>query len=779
MIAQIASMNPLEGAHMQISLLRLRIQSFLLLAFVLLAARTGYAEIVAYHGTGRVDSILDLSGGAGVNGFFRAGDTITFRITYDTATAGGMSTFSANYPGAIKEFTFSYSNGYSGTAANGDVSLWNNFPLGLNNEPADQFSFESQPAHGLTAPDIGSAHIVNLNAFLLDSTAATALSSLNLVALPPFSAFSSTQFETIYQNSSSGTSYVKGRVLSLTRISAARRLYWSDAGAGKIQRSNLDGTGIQDVVAGLLSPGFLALDSVGSNMFWTDLDTQKIQRANLNGSNITDVLGTGSLTVPIGIALDLAGGKIYWTLVVGSTSDKIQRANLNGSMIEDLVTIGLDNPVAIALDVAQEKMYWTDTKMKKIQRANLNGSNVQDLVLSAQLPEGITLDLASGKMYWADLLAKKIQRANLDGSNVEDVIATGLSLPFGITLDLQARKIYWADFGGGIGDGRIQRSNLTGSNVETLITGLGTPRGVALELAPPNEAPVANAGADRAVRVGQTITLNGSASYDDNTATGALMYRWTVIQRPAGSNAVLMGTTTSFPTLQVDIHGTYVVQLVVTDAEGLTSAPDEVLISSENIEPTAWAGEDRLIITGEVIALDGSGSRDPENDVISFSWGIVSAPAGSTVQLLDPNTQYSRLIPDVEGQYEISLIVSDFLGPSLPDFVRITATNAETFAEVQIANGAETVTTLPPSSVTTEGNQSALNNFLIQATTAIQGGDLAEARLKLHQAIERTDGCVLRGIPDKNGPGRDWITDCAAQREAYRLLNDALAALSS
>ena len=42
----------------------------------------------------------------------------------------------------------------------------------------------------------------------------------------------------------------------------------------------------------------------------------------------------------------------------------------------------------------------------------------------------------------------------------------------------------------------------------------------------------------------------------------------------------------------------------------------------------------------------------------------------------------------------------------------------------------------------------------------------------------RTDGCVLRGDPDGNGPGRDWITDCTAQTEAYNLLTDALDALT-
>ena len=68
--------------------------------------------------------------------------------------------------------------------------------------------------------------------------------------------------------------------------------------------------------------------------------TEKIQRANLDGSNVEDLVTQG-LSSPRGIALDVEGGKMYWT---DSGTDKIQRANLDGSNIEDLVTQGLSSP---------------------------------------------------------------------------------------------------------------------------------------------------------------------------------------------------------------------------------------------------------------------------------------------------------------------------------------------------------------------------------------------------------------------------------------------------
>jgi hypothetical protein len=72
-------------------------------------------------------------------------------------------------------------------------------------------------------------------------------------------------------------------------------------------------------------------------MYWADTGTDKIQRANLDGSNVEDLVTTG-LVDARHVALDVAAGKMYWTDI---GTDKIQRANLDGTGIGDLVTTGL------------------------------------------------------------------------------------------------------------------------------------------------------------------------------------------------------------------------------------------------------------------------------------------------------------------------------------------------------------------------------------------------------------------------------------------------------
>ena len=264
---------------------------------------------------------------------------------------------------------------------------------------------------------------------------------------------------------------------------APSRMYWTDSVSDKIQRANVDGSNVEDLVTtGLRDPGDIALDLTEGKMYWTDQGTDKIQRSNLDGSNVEDLITT--LDYPSGLALDLAAGKMYWTDL---NTDKIQRANLDGSNIEDLVTRGLTTPRGLALDIARGKMYWADHGTDKIQRANLDGSDVQDLVATGlDVPDKLALDLEGGKIYWTESGLGKIQRADLDGSKVEDLV-TELGQPRGIALDLDGGRMYWTD----IMPDRIQRADLDGSNVEDLVTtGLSGPTALALAISSGEAPPV-------------------------------------------------------------------------------------------------------------------------------------------------------------------------------------------------------------------------------------------------------------------------------------------------
>jgi sugar lactone lactonase YvrE len=250
-------------------------------------------------------------------------------------------------------------------------------------------------------------------------------------------------------------------------------IYWTDQNPGDIRRANLDGTGQQTLVTGAGSPTQIALDVAGGKMYWTD-QASNILRANLDGTGRETVVS--GQPDPVGIALDVTVGKVYWTDI---GADDIRRANLDGTGQQTLVT-GQPDPVSLALDVAGGKMYWTNPySAGDIRRANLDGTGQQILVTGQNAPFAIALDAAGGKMYWTDDFGGDIRRANLDGTGQQTLVA-GLPRPVGIALDVAGNSMYWTDF-----DGKdIRRASLDGTGQQALVTGLPFegPVGVALQL---------------------------------------------------------------------------------------------------------------------------------------------------------------------------------------------------------------------------------------------------------------------------------------------------------
>lgn len=260
----------------------------------------------------------------------------------------------------------------------------------------------------------------------------------------------------------------------------AQTLYWTDIGTSKIQRADVFGaSGIEDLITSdqVFLPVSIAVDEAGGKMYWTEASPADfmIGQANLDGTNVQYMIA--HLVEPSGIAVDTAAGKLYWTDI---GTGKIQRANLDGSSVEDLVTSQAVTPVEIALHRSAGKMYWTDPAAAdfQISRADFDGGNVEGLVSGLSDPSGITLDASGTKMYWTDRGSSSIQRANLDGTQAEDLVTSGLIEPVRIVLDDAAGKMFWTE--ASPADFMISRANLDGSGIELLVTGLTSPSGIDL-----------------------------------------------------------------------------------------------------------------------------------------------------------------------------------------------------------------------------------------------------------------------------------------------------------
>lgn len=187
-----------------------------------------------------------------------------------------------------------------------------------------------------------------------------------------------------------------------------------------------------------------------------------------------------------------------------------------------------------------------------------------------------------------------------------------------------------------------------------------------------NSAPVADAGPDQTVNTGSTVTLDGSLSSDSDG--DLLIYAWSFTSVPDGSTSSLTDATSVSSTFVTDVDGTYVVGLIVNDGE-VDSERDSVSISSitANSRPTADAGSDQTVTTGDTVSLDGSLSSDPDGDSLTYTWSFMSIPEGSEVALTGATSAAPTFIADVDGTYVLDLVVSDGEVESEPDAVSIVS----------------------------------------------------------------------------------------------------------
>jgi hypothetical protein len=164
-------------------------------------------------------------------------------------------------------------------------------------------------------------------------------------------------------------------------------------------------------------------------------------------------------------------------------------------------------------------------------------------------------------------------------------------------------------------------------------------------LAPQDVPPIADAGPNRTVGEGATVTLDGSNSSDDDG--NIVSYAWA---QTVGTQVTLLNGDTSTPRFTAPFVGAggeaLTFQLTVEDNDGLFDTDTVIInVSDSNQEPTANAGPDRTVVEGATVTLNGSSSYDGDGTVVSYSW---EQTGGGTVSLINASSvQASFTAPDV------------------------------------------------------------------------------------------------------------------------------------
>jgi DNA-binding beta-propeller fold protein YncE len=184
------------------------------------------------------------------------------------------------------------------------------------------------------------------------------------------------------------------RAIAIALDRYAEKIYFTTTdGTGddySVKRANTDGTNVETLYVSITgTPRGIALDTRNGKVYFTDnhSSVEKIQRMNLDGSDLEDVM-TGVRAVSI--ILDVDDGKMYYT-----TNDdwSVKRANTDGTNVETLHVSNTGTPRDITLDLNGGKVYFTDnhSTVETIWRMNLDGSALE-AVLTGVPAVGIETD---------------------------------------------------------------------------------------------------------------------------------------------------------------------------------------------------------------------------------------------------------------------------------------------------------------------------------------------------------------------------------------------------
>lgn len=188
-------------------------------------------------------------------------------------------------------------------------------------------------------------------------------------------------------------------------VTIKTKRYWADAAAGAIRRSNLDGSSLENVVAGLDAPYGLALDPIAGVLVWTNSGGDgAVQRWNL----ATGELGTlqSQFEEPYAIVLE---GKVRTAYaVVDGSVVKVTESYEGDSDATEVIVPGEPEPLPLSA-----------------RRSILEVRPSGDLEDPVPPIHGLALDLASGVLYIADGYGMMARRVRLTDKQVDALVFQG------------------------------------------------------------------------------------------------------------------------------------------------------------------------------------------------------------------------------------------------------------------------------------------------------------------------------------------------------------------
>jgi carbon monoxide dehydrogenase subunit G len=316
-------------------------------------------------------------------------------------------------------------------------------------------------------------------------------------------------------------------------------------------------------------------DTTGSLQSWTITAGNDDQIFAIDG-------GTGQITVADNTNLDReTTGTYVLTLTVGdgvNTSDT-ETVTINVTDVNDTAPVITE---AQSFDVAEDAAYATSVGTAVATDEDTTGSQQSWTITAGNEDDIFAIDGGTGQITVAD-------NTNLDRETIDT---------YELTLT--------------VGDG------MNTSDTET----------VTINVTDVNDAPTAEAGDNQVVNEGDIVTLdaNGSSDAEDRELT----YTWTQIGGTAVALSDANALQATFAAPEGLVNSDLTFQVSVSD--GTNNSTDAVIITvnAVNDAPTASAGTNQEVDSGDAVTLNAGDSSDPEGKELTYAW---TQTAGNAVAL--------------------------------------------------------------------------------------------------------------------------------------------------
>jgi gliding motility-associated-like protein len=250
------------------------------------------------------------------------------------------------------------------------------------------------------------------------------------------------------------------------QTSQAQKLYFSDN--GDVKRMNLDGTAVQDIVAGTpYGFNYIAVDGYSNLLFYNN--GQETYSSRLDGTSQAQITNDGAFAGYANIAV-IPDYEVLIYVGISDDMDDLWR----GSYYDDpstpptFLTTGItmagdEEYLDVAYNASEEKIYFTGYD-GAIYSAYQDGSGATMIVGSnAYGPVGV--DYANGKVYWVQYNAGtySIWSANLNGSAAVSLLSNGSTSIESLDVYPEQNAVFFAQTNG------IYRMALNGVGGKNLI----------------------------------------------------------------------------------------------------------------------------------------------------------------------------------------------------------------------------------------------------------------------------------------------------------------------